>query len=215
MNISSRPAHAIACALSLTLLAACQQASDPSERNFGAALQQYFEGHGELCIGRHLWPVDVPDTPAASGLRDGIQMPALERAGLVAHTPAEMTLHHQDGSSETVKARRYQLTDKGREYFREHPQVSTAQAGAAQADLCYGKISLARVLDWEPPRAGEGARPRQTTTVRYTYVIDAAPWTREPAVQQAFPVLARVVKGSGSMPLTQALTLTDAGWAVQ
>ncbi|WP_420997803.1 hypothetical protein ACKI2N_020655 [Cupriavidus sp. 30B13] len=211
-----RPAPALlACALPLALLAACQQAATPSERNFGAALSKHFETHGELCVGRHEWPVDVPDTPAATGLRDGIQMPALEQAGLVAHTAAEMTLHHQDGSSETVKARRYALTDKGRAYFHDKPQTSAATADAAKADLCYGKVTLARVLDWEPPRSGQGTPPHQVTTVRYTYVIDAAPWTREPAVQKAFPVLARVVNGSGTMPLTQTLTLTDAGWAVQ
>lgn len=110
-----KPTLCAAMLISLMLaLAGCKQPDAANETNFTAALEQHFDTHGDLCIGRHAWPVDVPDLPVAARLRDCIQMLALEHAGLVAHVNAEMKLRHQNGEEETVKALRYDLTGKGR-----------------------------------------------------------------------------------------------------
>lgn len=207
---------AVAClAAAVALLSACSPADAPSEANFRAALDKHFEAHGDLCIGRHTWPVDVPDVPSAGQLRDGIQMPALEHAGLVAHTDAEMTLQHQNGERETVKALRYNLTDKGRQLLNAHPKTAARGADPAQPDLCYGHVRLAKVIGWDKPHAADDGAARQTTVVRYTYTLDAAPWAADAMVQGAFPVLARVIKGSGSMELSQAMVATSGGWQPQ
>ncbi len=50
----------------LALLAGCSAPDAPNEANFRAALEKQLEAHGDLCIGRHSWPVDVPD-PARGG----------------------------------------------------------------------------------------------------------------------------------------------------
>jgi hypothetical protein len=216
LSITRLPgAMALGIALALTL-GGCQE-NAATQANFTTALQKHFEGHGDLCIGRHAWPVDVPDLPMASGLRDGIQMPALEHAGLVAHVSAEMTQPHRDGTSETVKALRYDLTDKGRAFVKAHPLTAArvpaaGAASVADADVCYGTIKLEKVMDWTPPTKADGDAARQTTVVRYTYTFDAAPWTADRVVQKAFPVLASVVHGSGSMVLSQDMVQTDSGW---
>ncbi|RZT42467.1 hypothetical protein [Cupriavidus agavae] len=198
----------------IALLAGCGHPDAATEANFRAGLEQQLAAHGDLCIGRHEWPVDVPDLPVAAQMRDGIQMPALEHAGLVAHVPAEMTLKHQDGSSETVKALRYGLTDKGRSFVNAHPKTAAHGAGETP-DLCYGHVRLARVTGWDKPQAARDNAGRPVTTVRYTYTLDAAPWAGDARVQQAFPVLARVVKGSGTMELAQTMVATSGGWRAE
>ncbi|CAG2129336.1 hypothetical protein D3C81_840910 [compost metagenome] len=200
----------------LAVLAGCSAPDAPNEANFRAALEKQLEAHGDLCIGRHRWPVDVPDLPVAGTLRDGIQMPALEHAGLVAHTRAEMTLRHQNGETETVKALRYDLTDKGRGFVNAHPKTAAKGADTAEPDLCYGHVRVNKVTGWDTPKAsgsGSDDKPAHATaTVRYTYMLDPAPWASDAAVQGAFPVLARVVRGSGTMALTQQLVATSGGW---
>jgi hypothetical protein len=198
----------------LAMLAGCSAPDAPNEANFRAALEKQLEAHGDLCIGRHSWPVDVPDLPVAGTLRDGIQMPALEHAGLVAHTSAEMTLRHQNGETETVKALRYDLTDKGRGFVNAHPGTAAKGTDTAEPDLCYGHVRVNKVTGWDTPKAsGVGDKAAHaTTTVRYTYMLDPAPWASDAAVQGAFPVLARVVRGSGTMELTQQLVATSGGW---
>ncbi|CAG9226678.1 conserved hypothetical protein [Paraburkholderia tropica] len=193
-------------------LGGCHSRDAANQANFSAALEQHFEAHGDLCIGRHSWPVDVPDVPAAGRLRDGIQMPALEHAGLVEHVDAEMKLHRRDGADETVKARRYDLTAKGKALFNAHPHTAARGADAAQPDLCYGHVRLAKVAGWDAPHKSEDDPAHLVTTVRYTYTLDPAPWARDAAVQGAFPVLARVVNGSGSLELKQMLVAGDDGW---
>ncbi len=71
-----------------------------------------------------------------------------------------------------------------------------------------------KVTGWDTPKTSGGGdkAPRQTATVRYTYMLDPAPWASDAAVQGAFPVLARVVRGSGTMELTQQLVATGGGW---
>jgi hypothetical protein len=199
-------------ATAMLALAGCSRPDAANEANLSAALEKHFEAHGDLCIGRHAWPVDVPDLPVAGGLRDGIQMPALEHAGLVAHVNAQMKLHHQNGDEETVKALRYDLTDKGRQFVNAHPKTAARGAEAALPDLCYGHVRLRKISGWDKPRMSDDNPAREITTVHYTYTLEAAPWARDAAVQGAFPMLAHVVKGSGSTELTQDLVIANGGW---
>ena len=194
------------------LLAGCNTPDAANEANFRAALDKHLQSHGDLCIGRHKWPVDVPDLPVSAQLRDGIQMPALEHAGLVSHVQAEMTLHHQNGSDELVKALRYDLTEKGRQFVNANPRTAARMAEASQPDLCYGHVRLAKVIGWDKPHNTDDKPARLTTTVRYTYTLEPAPWAKDAMVQGAFPVLARVMRGSGSLELKQQMVAAAGGW---
>jgi hypothetical protein len=213
LKIAMKPLFIITLIATATLaLGGCNRPGDANEANLSAALEKHFEAHGDLCIGRHSWPVDVPDVPAAGQLRDGIQMPALEHAGLVDHVDAEMKMPRRDGADETVKARRYELTAKGKALFNAHPHTAARGADAAQPDLCYGHVRLNKIAGWDAPHKSEDDPAHLVTTVRYTYTLDPAPWARDTAVQGAFPVLARVVKGSGALELKQMLVAADDGW---
>lgn len=194
------------------LLAGCSQPDAPTEANFSAVMNKHLTAHGDLCIGRHQWPVNVPDLPVAAQMRDGIQMPALEHAGLVSHVSAEMTLHHQDGSDERVKALRYDLTEKGRQYVNASPHTAARGTAASQPDLCYGRVRLAKVTGWDEPHKTGDNPARLATTVRYTYALEPAPWARDTAVHDAFPVLAHVLAGSNKLELKQEMVATSGGW---
>lgn len=194
-------------------LAGCKPAA-PTTDTFTRVLQQHIDSHAELCIGRHAWPLDVPDVPERATLRDYVQMNALEHAGLVTHESGmTMTRDLHNGTSDTVPAWRYTLTDTGRTFFRAHPETANAHI-TGQPDLCYGKIHLQQVRKWTPIQRDADAQ-RDITTVTYTYTIDAAPWTHDEAVQRAFPVLARVVNGSGKDELRQDMMDSPNGWVVR
>lgn len=69
-----------------------------------------------------------------------------------------------------------------------------------------------KIQSWDKPHRSDDKPAREITTVHYTYTLEPAPWARDETVQHAFPILARVVKGSGSMELTQEMVVTDGGW---
>lgn len=205
------PRHALL--LGLLALTACKPAA-PTAETFASVLKQHIDSHSELCVGRHTWPIDVPDVAEKDTLRDYVQMNALEHAGLVAHeTGFTTTRPLRAGASETVPALRYQLTDKGRQFFKEHPDTANAHA-SGEPDLCYGTVHLKEVKKWSPIQLDTDSK-KNLTTVTYTYTIDAAPWTSDEAVQKAYPVVARVVNGSGKDELHQDMVQSDKGWAVR
>jgi hypothetical protein len=50
---------AILAAIGTVTLTACGSKTDANEKNFGAALTQYFEKKGDLCLNARRWPVDL------------------------------------------------------------------------------------------------------------------------------------------------------------
>lgn len=197
---------------SVSLLAlacsACDSKQSANEKNFTLALNNYLTTHGELCLGRHHWPVDVREDQMTANFRDGLQMPALEKAGLVSYTAIE-ALSPDDGKT-MIKARRYDLTATGHKFFLANSGTA-AHTGGDKPDLCYGRITVDKVTHWDTPDTN--AKPLQTE-VSYTYKINAAPWTHNPEVQKTFPIVAHVVNGGGTLVLRQQMVLTDQGWAV-
>ncbi|WP_423199006.1 MULTISPECIES: hypothetical protein [unclassified Cupriavidus] len=209
-RLSPRP---LALLPALLAVAACKPAA-PTADTFAAVMRQHIDSHAELCLGRHAWPLDVPDVPEKDTLRDYVQMAALEHAGIVAHDTGFQTERPlRAGGTETVPAWRYRLTEQGRKYFKARPDTANAHA-EGQPDLCYGTVHLQDIKRWTPIQMDTDSR-RNLTTVTYTYTIDAAPWTHDPAVQKAFPVVARVVNGGGKDELRQDMVQTDNGWKVR
>jgi hypothetical protein len=184
----------IACAV-----AACEKKSEANLANFTKGMTAYLERRGDLCLGKNTWPIDVSESEAAAGTRDALQMPVLEKLGLVASSDATAERKTEDGAI-TVRVKRYQLTDAGKRNFLTRDR---------QGDFCAAKLSLDRVVRWETVH---GPRPRPEVVVSYTYKVDAPAWTRDPEVAKVFPAVDRVVRGAGTDELKEGFTLTGKGW---
>ena len=199
----------------LLLLGACGKKSDATREHFEVGLRAYLERRGDLCLAKPTWPIDVTPHDVAVGTRDAVQMPVLERLGLVRSSEATADVTTGDGAL-PVEVRRYELTEAGlRDYRAREIGVNSAGERVDAGDLCVARLSLAKVVGWEVAPAGSGAAPgaeRAHAEVSYTYDVAAAPWTRDPEVKRVLPMVARVVEGAGSATLKEAFTLTPDGW---
>ena len=194
--------------LARSALAAPAAAPDPAR--IAAELQQHLRAHGAVCLGKVDWPIEVTERDVRFQLRDALQMPVLERLGLVSAELGTAQRQHDD-ATETVAVRRYTLTATGRTYFLARPQPPAAAARAApapQADLCAGQLELDRVVGWRPsaPDGGE-------LEVSYTYHFTPAEWFRDPGAQRVFPVVAQLLRAQGTARMQQRFVWTDGRWA--
>ncbi len=200
--------RAIAAASVLLTLVACTRAgmnADVSTDAFTVAVNDYLAQRGNLCLGKAAWPIDVTQHEIESGARNALQMPVLEKLGLVAASVAEIEVD-DEGTKHRLKVRRYDLTEAGRKFYV--PRPGGTAAAPASGDFCAAKLSLERIVGWNI----EGGGAQRQAVVTYTYRIDAAPWTRDADVQRVFPVVASVVRGAGSAQLQQAFAPTASGW---
>jgi hypothetical protein len=185
------------------MMTACRGKTEPSAANFTDAMTTYLRQRGDLCVARPDWPVDVTLDDFAARTRDAVQMPALERVGLV------------DSSvlPDASKVTRYQLTAEGRRHYIDrstHQPVSPESPRHASADFCVAHLSLDRLVGWEL-RPGSATSPARALAT-YTYRIDAPSWTQDPGVRRAFPAVDRVISGAHAASLEEELILTPAGW---
>jgi hypothetical protein len=189
-------------------LAACAKPNEATAENFTAAMNTYLAQRGELCVGKSQWPIDVNEREIRSNARNAVQMPVLEKLGLVAMSVAEVDLKDDEGVSHLVKVRRYALTDEGRKYYVARGRE---QAGgkAPPSDFCAAKLSLDKVVGWTAPVNPQAGGQM---VVSYTYRAEPAPWMQDPEAQRVFPVVANVLRGAGSAQLTETFRQTDAGW---
>lgn len=169
--------------LTVFALTACGSKEDASNGNFTSALNQYMAKYPELCIGYGGWRW----TP------DGEK--ALEKAGISA------------GKG---------LTEAGKKFYRKQGEVGRFMVGQviSMGDmehnqfLCYGKVSLDKVMRWDAPT-------NNFTRVAFTYhVTDIADWAKDKDVQSGFPILKRMVEGDGTLELRVVAKLTSDGWQI-
>src|ERR1700677_1958601 len=86
----------------------------PGERELTRAVTDYLSDHGDLCVGKFTWPRVVTQQDQLTHTNDAVQLPVLERLGLVesteisAPTAADATTNAAVQGSQT--ARRYALT---------------------------------------------------------------------------------------------------------
>jgi hypothetical protein len=139
-----------------------------------------------VCLGKGLWPIQVSALDLQNGTRDAVQMPVLEKLGVVSVV----------ATTEDTAAKHYALTALGKRQERH-------------GDLCPVSLTLEQIVTSEPLQGAGGV---QETLVKYTYKVDAAEWTRDPSAQKVFPMLDRVIKGAGTQKLEQRLKLTPQGW---
>lgn len=204
--------------LAATLATACGSKSDANEENFGAAVSQYLDKHGALCLTLLQWPTDIPvDQIELSKVMKRVSptksMDSLVAAGVVSVSDADVDQLRYDGkpSGRTYKVKRYVVSEAGRKYYRARPTSAVAGSPAQEAgDLCFGKQALDKVVRWDlPTKLGD----HQETGVTYTYKInDLAEWAMSPAVQQSYPGIQDVIASAGKLQKTHGLKLTNQGW---
>ena len=208
-----------ALALAVSMAAQAGQPAAPTRAAMTAALNKYLAQHGDLCIGRYDWPIDVPVAEFAYPSRDTLQLPTMENAGLVSSSTAMVQRSEGDGDEKQMKVvevRRYELTDEGRRFYLKRTMVSGGPGGAPvphDGDFCAGRLSLDKVLSWDKPAV---VGDHEETVVTYTYRIAAYPWAKDEDLQDVFPMVAKVVNGGGSMKLQQRMRRVGNNWvAVQ
>ncbi len=203
---------AVAFVLSGVLLGGCHRASAPDRTNFTSALKDYLAQRGHFCLGMYNWPIVVTDDDFASKDRLAVQLPELEKVGLLSHEDVLLDIKGDNGAVTSHKARRFSMTPEGRKYYLHTPIVVQSNAinrVVHPADLCAATLTLNSIVGWEPPRSYDGATH---TAVLYTYHIDTAPWGHSPDVRRVFPLLDRVIVGEGKLQLREGFTLTPKGW---
>ena len=188
-------------------LTACSDKRAPTAANFARGLRDYLRVRGELCLGlsEDQWPIDVWPGSAAVHDRNPLQLPVLQKLGLVTASDAVVDKATVTGVSR-VAVRRYRLTDAGHAALVKRPGLA---GGPGVVDLCAAKLSLDKVASWE--LTGHGGDQRGAL-VHYTYDVEAAPWTRDPDARRVFPMVDRVIRGAGSAQLEEGFTLTANGW---
>ncbi|MDP9902541.1 hypothetical protein [Variovorax ginsengisoli] len=191
-----------ACLLAAAGLSACHRASDAPPEDFTATLQSYLAEHGDLCLGKTQWPIDVTQHEIDIGERNARQMPVFERLGLVHSTVADVEVD-DEGTLHRMQVRRFDLTAEGRKHYIAHA------AGAASHDFCVAHLSLDHVVDAQP---GTDAKGHRTAVVNYTYQVTPAPWLQDAEVQRVLPMVAGVLRGAGSARLQETFVQTGSGW---
>ncbi len=205
---------AAAAALAAVAAVAAEPAA-PDRAAATAAVTRYLAGHGDFCLGKMDWPVDISAIDERARGRDVVQMPVLESLGLVRSSMATALrvegadVDEEGATPKPVAVRRYELTAFGERFVREREVVVPGPQGervVRRRDLCAARMSLAAVVDWRPA----GAPDRAVAT--YTYVASPAPWAAGPAFRGVFPMAARVIDGSREMQLKQAFKRVGGAW---
>jgi hypothetical protein len=199
----------LALVAALAALSACTAPPEASRETFTKAMQTYLAQRGDLCLAKDRWPIDVTQHEVDIGARNALQMPVLERLGLVSSRVATIDID-DGGIRHRMDVRRYALTDAGRRHVVTRGPANAASAQAGQSDFCAARLSLDKVVDWKLGRQAEEAAP--VATVMYTYRVEAASWTSDPDIQKVFPVVAGVIRGAGSAQLQETFVSTDKGW---
>jgi hypothetical protein len=176
---------------------------DPSQKSLKPAVKKYLEEKGNFCLGKFEWPIAVSDEDRRLGTTDALQMPVLEKLGLVvaAASPGDPTVKD------------YSLTDEGKKYYLSKRTITVNSAGqkiSHPGDLCPAKLKLDKVVSWDPPSVVDG---KAETHVKFTYQItQAAPWAQDPEVRRAFPMVAKILDSAGSQQLMQLFVWSGYRW---
>jgi hypothetical protein len=215
------------CTSIVLLAAACSGDQQPNRADLTKAMNAYLDKRGDLCLAKNDWPIDVAKAEFDGGSRNALQMPVLEKLGLVVSSVATVEKNDETGQSTkstkdskstkatkaTTEVRRYQLTETGKQFYLAQAPRSQATGNAALAryDFCAARLSLDKVVGWETPHT-QGKPGSAETEVTYTYKIVAAPWTNDADIRKVFPMVDRVIRGAGVMQLKETFMLTNRGW---
>ncbi len=184
-------------------------AADPDPKTLQRELVKYLAKQGQLCLGKSEWPIDVSQQDFQENSRDAVQLPVLEKLGLVTSTAAEtQRLGLDDNAVHTVAVKRYELTKAGRKSYVDKDNIARGSGAAHEQhhkDICAAKLTLDKVVRWEPAGVGQG-------TVFYTYHVTAVPWVKSADALKVFPMIDKIIKGEGTLQLSQRMFLSKEGW---
>jgi hypothetical protein len=181
--------------------------AEPSESELTSAVTHYLSDHGDLCVGKFTWPRVVSQQDQLARTNDAVQLPVLERLGLV-----ESTEISAPTAATAETARRYSLTAKGRRYYLQKKRITLGvhdQPVEHDKDLCVARLSLDKVVKWSPPEQVHG---HPETVVRYTYHVKSADWMADPQARQVFPVVDRIIRNQDNMLMSVTVALQDGKW---
>jgi hypothetical protein len=198
-------------ALTISTASHASNPQDANRDNFTAATNDYLAKRGHLCLGKYDWPIYVIDSDKAVQTSDRVQMPVLERLGIVKGKDIMVEGKDENGKKLRAHARQYDLTKEGQKYYLHIPEVVATPTSRVThpADFCVATLSLDNLVGWEKPVQRNG---ETMTSVLYTYKIDPAPWTKDPEFLRVFPMVQRVIEGNGTMQLREGMHLTPKGW---
>ena len=191
------------CATGAALANSSSFGSAPTKKVLAPVVKKFLADHGDLCLAWYVWPRDLTAEEQQSGSSEALQLPVLERLGVVQSVEVP-------GSS--TPTRRYSLTDKGRQYYLHKKRIILdvhSQPEERDADFCVAHLTLDSVVRWDPPEPHNG---HVETVVRYTYHIEAADWMSDPEAQKVLPVVARIIHGEGKLLMTVTAQLQDRKW---
>jgi len=182
-----------------------QKPAAPSAEAIAPAL---LSEHGEICVAKYDWPIDVSARDIAAHTRDSIQMPVLERQGLVSSREGYV-VYRDDQGEERVPTRRYVLTEAGEGLNKAHEVTLRAPGGGDGAthhrDLCAGRLELQRIVRIDAPAA-------EHASVAYQYRFKAEPWVMPDEVRRVFPMLDTLLQGQGRMEMQQGFHRDGEAW---
>jgi hypothetical protein len=174
-----------------------------SDKSLKPAVEKYLREKGDFCLGKFDWPIVVTEAERQTGTNDSLQMPVLQKLGLVMSAP----------KAGDPTALQYDLTTQGKKYYLVKQTVSFGPGDRSvtyRGDFCAAKLKLDKVVGWLPPQVING---RAQTTVNYTYkVATAADWTRDPDIKKVFPMIPRILDSAGRMQMTQLFAWSSRGW---
>ncbi len=179
--------------------------AQPGNKALHAALTRYLAQWGDLCVGKFEWPIDVAPGDAEAGSRDAVQLPVMERLGLVASERGMVVRKDADGVEHEVPVQRYSLTETGRKAYVARARATVTPAGATitrPGDFCVARLKLDKVTGWDAAQS----------TASYTYKVTAAQWMSDPAMRQVFPMVAYVLQGEGKLQMKQRLRRENNSW---
>jgi hypothetical protein len=181
----------------------------PTPENLSRALDEALASRGDICLAMFDWPIDLTEAEAGAGSRHAVQLPVLEKLGIVRSTivPARESKENPDGA-----VKRFELTDAGRQFYRPH--AYTARNGEQHAsDFCVAHLAREKIVGIQVDQR-DAQHPQ--AVVSYTYRIAPAPWMKDADAQRVFPMVARVIQGAGGgLQLRQGFVLGDKGWVAQ
>ena len=176
-------------------------------------LKKYLSAQGHVCVGKFNWPIEVSQRDFQHNARDAVQMPVLEKLGLVTSTvDSAQRVVGDDGATETIPVKRYELTRAGRKSYVDK-DITTRGQGATpiehHKDLCAAKLTLDKIVRFEESLSTAGVRQG---TIFYTYHVTATGWALSADAQKVFPLVARIIKGDRTLQLEQRMQLGPDGW---
>jgi hypothetical protein len=188
------------------LLGVARAAAPPTvltAKSLQPAVRKYLKERGDFCLGKFEWPIAVSDADRDRGTNDSLQMPVLEKLGLVSVSPAPGD----------PAIRQYALTEQGRKYYLPRKTLTVNAVGRKvqhPGDLCAAHLQLEKVVSWAQPSVIDG---RTQTTITYTYKVSrAAAWAQDPDIRHVFPMIPKILDNAGTQRLEQSFVWTGKSW---